>query len=62
MEPEELLESASLGELSMRRLRYEILSGALAPGERLIEEQLTQRFGISRASVKLPPSPLIRGA
>ncbi|MCW2914276.1 MAG: transcriptional regulator, GntR family [Actinomycetia bacterium] len=52
MEPEELLESASLAELSMRRLRHEILSGALAPGERLIEEQLTQRFGISRAPLR----------
>ncbi|MEU8268693.1 GntR family transcriptional regulator [Sphaerisporangium sp. NPDC049002] len=36
----------------MRRIRHEILSGALAPGERLIEEQLTQRFGTSRAPLR----------
>ncbi|WP_248959290.1 GntR family transcriptional regulator [Sphaerisporangium perillae] len=52
MEPDGLLESPSLVELSMRRLRHEILSGALAPGERLIEEQLTQRFGTSRAPLR----------
>ncbi|SNS60557.1 transcriptional regulator, GntR family [Streptosporangium subroseum] len=52
MEPDEVLEHPSLVELSVRRLRHEILSGALAPGERLIEEQLTQRFGISRAPLR----------
>ncbi|WP_296371716.1 MULTISPECIES: GntR family transcriptional regulator [unclassified Pseudonocardia] len=36
----------------MRRLRSEILSGALIPGERLVEEQLTRRLGISRASLR----------
>nr|WP_184988899.1 GntR family transcriptional regulator [Sphaerisporangium rubeum] len=36
----------------MRRIRHEILSGTLAPGERLIEEQLTQRFGTSRAPLR----------
>ncbi|MFF3440198.1 GntR family transcriptional regulator [Streptosporangium sp. NPDC002721] len=52
MEPDGELRHPSLVELSMRRLRHEILSGALAPGERLIEEQLTQRFGISRAPLR----------
>ncbi|MFB9247101.1 GntR family transcriptional regulator [Sphaerisporangium melleum] len=52
MESDGLLESPSLVELSMRRLRHEILTGALAPGERLIEEQLTQRFGTSRAPLR----------
>ena len=33
------LESPSLVELTLRRLRHEILSGALAPGERLVEQQ-----------------------
>jgi DNA-binding GntR family transcriptional regulator len=47
-----LLEPFSLVELSTRRLREEILSGALAPGERLIEERLTRRFGISRAPLR----------
>lgn len=46
------LESPSLVELTLTRLRHEILSGALAPGERLVEEQLTQRFGTSRAPLR----------
>lgn len=46
------LESSSLVELTLRRLRREILSGALAPGERLVEETLTQRFGTSRAPLR----------
>ena len=46
------LESPSLVELTLQRLRHEILSGALAPGERLVEEHLTQRFGTSRAPLR----------
>jgi DNA-binding GntR family transcriptional regulator len=46
------LGAASLVELVVRRLRADILSGALAPGERLIEEQLTRRFGTSRAPLR----------
>jgi DNA-binding GntR family transcriptional regulator len=46
------LESPSLVELTLRRLQHEILSGALAPGERLVEEALTQRFGTSRAPLR----------
>jgi DNA-binding GntR family transcriptional regulator len=52
MEPDGTLEPASLVDLSLRRLHAEILSGVLPPGERLIEEQLTQRFGISRAPLR----------
>ena len=52
MEPDGALEPSSLVELSVRRLRQDILSGVLPPGERLIEEQLTQRFGISRAPLR----------
>jgi DNA-binding GntR family transcriptional regulator len=50
--PEGGLEASSLVELAVRRLRSEILSGALAPGERLVEEQLTRRFGTSRAPLR----------
>jgi DNA-binding GntR family transcriptional regulator len=46
------LEATSLVELAARRLRTEILSGALAPGERLVEEQLRTRFGTSRAPLR----------
>lgn len=42
----------SLVEATTRKLRNEILSGALAPGERIIEEQICQRFSISRAPVR----------
>ncbi len=34
------------------RLQELILSGALAPGERLVEERLTERFGVSRPPVR----------
>jgi DNA-binding GntR family transcriptional regulator len=46
------LESSSLVDLTLRRLREEILSGALAPGDRLGEEHLAQRFGTSRAPLR----------
>jgi len=48
----EPLEATSLVELTVRRLREEILSGALVPGERIVEEQLTRRFGTSRAPLR----------
>jgi DNA-binding GntR family transcriptional regulator len=48
----EMLQPRSLVELATARLRGEILSGALEPGERLVEEQLTQRFQISRAPLR----------
>jgi len=48
----EMLQPLSLVELATARLRGEILSGALEPGERLVEEQLTQRFQISRAPLR----------
>lgn len=47
-----ILAPASLVELAVQRLRSEILSGELVPGERLIEEQLTRRFGTSRAPLR----------
>ncbi|AEA23441.1 GntR family transcriptional regulator [Pseudonocardia benzenivorans] len=46
------LGARSLVELAVVRLRAEILSGSLAPGERLVEEQLTRRFGTSRAPLR----------
>lgn len=48
----EMLQPRSLVELVTARLRGEILSGALEPGERLVEEQLTQLFQISRAPLR----------
>ena len=46
------LDAPSLVELAVRRLRAEIVGGAFAPGERLVEEQLTRRFGVSRAPLR----------
>ncbi|GAA0227757.1 GntR family transcriptional regulator [Cryptosporangium japonicum] len=46
------LETPSLVDLAVARLRADILSGGIEPGERLIEEQLTRRFGISRAPLR----------
>jgi DNA-binding GntR family transcriptional regulator len=36
----------------VRRLRAEILGGILPPGERIVEEQLTARYRISRAPLR----------
>jgi DNA-binding GntR family transcriptional regulator len=46
------LETYSLVELAYERLSKEILSGRTDPGERLVEEQLTRRLGISRAPLR----------
>jgi DNA-binding GntR family transcriptional regulator len=46
------LETYSLVELAVQRLSRDILSGQVDPGERLVEEQLTRRLGISRAPVR----------
>lgn len=51
-EAEAGLGAVSLVELTVRQLRAEILSGSLAPGERLVEEQLRARFGTSRAPLR----------
>jgi DNA-binding GntR family transcriptional regulator len=48
----EELASVSLVELAVSRLTREILGGGVEPGERLVEEQLTRRFGISRAPLR----------
>ncbi|MFI5909131.1 GntR family transcriptional regulator [Dactylosporangium sp. NPDC051541] len=52
MRDSEELTSASLVELAVLRLTREILGGGTEPGERLVEEQLTKRFGISRAPLR----------
>ena len=51
-ELDEALYAPSLVEVTTRRLRAEILSGDLAPGQRLVEEQIRQRFAISRAPLR----------
>ena len=42
----------SLVEVATRQLREEILSGALPPGRRLVEEHIVARFSISRAPLR----------
>ena len=46
------LETYSLVDLAVDRLRRDILSGRIDPGERLVEEQLTRQLGISRAPLR----------
>ncbi len=46
------LQTYSLVELAVERLREEILSGRTDPGQRLVEEQLTRQLGISRAPLR----------
>jgi DNA-binding GntR family transcriptional regulator len=43
---------ATLVELAGQRLRNAILSGALRPGQKIVEEQLCADFGISRAPLR----------
>jgi len=43
---------ATLVEVAGHRLRDAILSGALRPGEKIVEEQLCADFGISRAPLR----------
>jgi DNA-binding GntR family transcriptional regulator len=49
---EQELQAYSLVQLAVDRLRRDILSGRSDPGERLVEEQLTRRLGISRAPLR----------
>jgi len=46
------LEAPSLVHLAADAIRKMILSGALAPGDRLIEERLTEELGISRPPLR----------
>lgn len=51
-EPARLVLPATLVEVTGHRLRAAILSGELAPGDKIIEEQLCADFGISRAPLR----------
>jgi DNA-binding GntR family transcriptional regulator len=42
------LQTPTIVEQVVRELRHLILSGEIRPGERLVEERLTEQFGISR--------------
>ena len=42
----------SLVDVVTAELRRLVLSGALRPGERLVEERLTEQFGVSRPPVR----------
>ncbi|HEX2810142.1 MAG TPA: GntR family transcriptional regulator [Kineosporiaceae bacterium] len=46
------LSSSSLVELAVDQLRHEILGGSFGPGDRIVEEQVTRRFGISRGPLR----------
>jgi DNA-binding GntR family transcriptional regulator len=47
-----ILDPPSLVQLAAEELRRMILAGELAPGERLIEERLTEHLGISRPPLR----------
>ncbi|MBX7434681.1 GntR family transcriptional regulator [Mycobacterium sp. Y57] len=51
-DPARLALPATLVEVAAHRLRDAILSGDLAPGEKIVEEQLCADFGISRAPLR----------
>ena len=46
------IEQPSLVDLATERLRAEILSGELQPGDRIVEDQIRRRYGISRAPLR----------
>jgi len=46
------LDFRTLSDLAVTRLRDDILSGALKPGQKLDQTELARRFGISRAPVR----------
>ena len=46
------LHAPSLVEVAVRQLRAEILAGELEPGQRLIEDQISVRFDISRGPLR----------
>ena len=46
------IEQPSLVDMATERLRAEILSGQLAPGDRIVEDQIRRRYGISRAPLR----------
>lgn len=50
--PSRLVLPATLVEVTAHRLRDAILSGELAPGEKIVEEQLCADIGISRAPLR----------
>ncbi|WP_222710808.1 GntR family transcriptional regulator [Quadrisphaera setariae] len=50
--PTALIQAPSLVQLAVEQLRRMILSGALAEGERLTEERLTEELGISRPPLR----------
>jgi DNA-binding GntR family transcriptional regulator len=51
-ETETGIEQLSLVDLATQRLRAEILSGELQPGDRIVEDQIRRRYGISRAPLR----------
>src|SRR5690606_10432439 len=46
------IESPSLAELAAERIGDLVFRGELRPGDRLVEEQLCERLGVSRAPVR----------
>ncbi len=48
----EALKVPTLTDETVRVLRERILAGEFAPGERLVEEQLAERFGVSRPPIR----------
>jgi phosphonate utilization transcriptional regulator len=48
----DLLRSRSLGRAAQQEIEHLILSGAIRPGERLIEAHLSQRLGVSRGPIR----------
>jgi DNA-binding GntR family transcriptional regulator len=54
-----LLSGARAKRIAERRLREEIMRGAVVPGQRLVEPELGERYGVTRNSARLALDVLI---
>lgn len=60
MSSSDLLVQRQLWEGAFERLEADITGGLLAPGTKLVEEDLAQRFGVSRVPIRVALRELVR--
>lgn len=53
-------ENKTMAEVIFERLKWEIVTGHLQPGERLVERELTERFQVSRTPMREALKQLVR--
>src|SRR5690606_20381148 len=53
-------QNKTMSEVIFERLKWEIVTGHLQPGERLVERDLTERFQVSRTPMREALKQLVR--